>query len=49
MLETMDAMLLNYTAKVIEINTSGIFLGHPCKSVSNEAWRSVTKCFKVKV
>ena len=49
MLETMDAMLLNYTAKVIEIKTSEIFLGHPCKSVSNEAWRGVRKCFEGKV
>ena len=31
MLETMDAMFLDYTAKIIEINTSEIFLGHPCK------------------
>ena len=43
MLETMDAMFLDYTAKIIEMNTSEIFLGHPCKfqSVSNKAWRSV--------
>ena len=46
MLETMDAMFLDYTAKEIEMNTSKIFLGNPCKfqSVSNKAWRSVRKC-----
>ena len=51
MLETVDAMLLNYTVKVIEMNTSGIFLGHPRKfqSVSNEAQRSVRKCIEGKV
>ena len=51
MLETVDAMLLNYTVKVIEMNTSGIFLGHPCKfqSVSNGAWRSVRKYFEGKL
>ena len=31
MLETMDAMFLDYTAKIIEMNTSEIFLGHPRK------------------
>ena len=31
MLQTMDAMLLNYTAKGIEMNTTGIFLDHRCK------------------
>ena len=47
----MDAMLFSYTAKVIEMNTSMIFLGHPCKfqSVSNEAQRSVRKWIEGKV
>ena len=51
MLETMDAMFLNYMAKVIEMNTSEVFLGHLCElqSVSNEAWRSVRKRMEGKV
>ena len=51
MLETLDAMFIDYTAKVTEMNTSKIFLGNPCKfqSVSNKAWRSVRKCTEGKV
>ena len=47
----MDVMFLDYTAKVIEMNTSKIFLGNPRKfqSVSNKAWRSVRKRTKGKV
>ena len=37
MLETMDAMFLDYMGKVIKMNTSEIFL------VSNESWRNVRK------
>ena len=45
MLETMDAMFLVYTAKLIETNSSDIFLRHLCKfqSISNKTWRSVRK------
>lgn len=38
MRETMDAIFLDYGAKVIEMNTIEIFLGHACKfqSVSDK-------------
>ena len=51
MLETMDAMFLDCTAKVIEINISDTLLRHSCKfhSVYNEAWRSVGKRIESKV